>query len=64
MLKVVEFVIMSHCSENSENPWCYFSISVITSSNTESVNVFASASFGVTGNSFNRIVNPRANTAG
>ena len=23
MLKVVEFVIMSHCSENSEIPWFY-----------------------------------------
>ena len=42
MLKVVEFVIMSH----SEIPWFYLSISVITSS---SVNVFTSASFGVTG---------------
>ena len=30
MLKVVEFVIMSHCSENSEIPWFYISISVIT----------------------------------
>ena len=58
MLKAVRFVIMSHCSENSEIPWCYLSISVITSSNTKSVNVFASASFGVTGNSFNRIVSP------
>ena len=43
MLKVVEFVIMSHCSENSEIPWCYLSILVITSSNTKSVNVSGSA---------------------
>ena len=64
MLKVDEFVIMSHCSENSEIPWFYLSISVITSSNTKSVNVSASASFGVTGNSFNRIVSTRANTTG
>ena len=32
MLKVVKFVIMSHCSENIEIPWCYLSISVITAS--------------------------------
>ena len=25
MLRVVEFVIMSHCSENREIPWFYFS---------------------------------------
>ena len=62
MLKVVEFVIMSHCSENNEIPWCYLSILVITTSNTKSVNVSASASFGVIGNSSYRIVSTRANT--
>ena len=57
MLKVVEFVIMSHCSENSEIPWFYLSISVITLSNT-------SASFGVTGNSFNRMLAPELTRQG
>ena len=47
MLKVIEFVIMSHCSGNSGISWCYLSISVITSSNTKSVYVLASASFRV-----------------
>ena len=35
--KSCEFVIMSHFSENNEIPWCYLSISVITSSNTKSM---------------------------
>ena len=56
MLKVIELFKMSYCSENSEIPLCYLSISAITSSNTKCVNVPTSASFGVTGNSFNIMV--------